>query len=81
MFIICYLLHAILSKVKIFKRKTVFEKKYLAYIIVATVMVLNFLINDTMMIPLVIVTVVFALSILISTYREHRWVQQVLKLF
>jgi len=47
-----------------------FEKKYLAYIIVAIVMVLNFLINDNMMIPLVIVAVVFALSILISIYGE-----------
>lgn len=58
-----------------------FEKKYLAYAIVAIIMVLNFLINDNMLIPLVIVTVMLALSILISTYREHRWVKQVLKLF
>ena len=58
-----------------------FKKKYLAYIIVSTVIVLNFLIIDNMIIPLAIATVVFTLSILISTYREHRWVKQILKLF
>lgn len=58
-----------------------FEKKNLGYIVVTGIMIFNFLINDNIMIPLAMVTVVFAISILISTYREHRWVKQVLKLF
>lgn len=58
-----------------------FEKKNLGYIVVTGIMIFNFLLNDSIMIPLAMVTVVFAISILISTYREHKWVKQVLKLF
>jgi len=58
-----------------------FEKKNLGYIVVTGIMVFNFFLNDSIMIPLAMVTVVFVISILISTYREHRWVKQVLKLF
>ncbi|HIQ28868.1 MAG TPA: hypothetical protein EYH42_10310 [Sulfurovum sp.] len=58
-----------------------FQKQYLAYMIVFMVIALNILIYDNMMIPLAIVAVVFTLTILTGIYREHRWTKQVLELF
>ena len=58
-----------------------FEKKFLAYIIVATVIVLNFLILDNMMISLSIATILFLFIALISNYRKSIWVKHILELF
>jgi len=56
-------------------------KSFLAYIMVFTIMILNFLLLDNMMIPLAIGVALLGFSLLIHYYKNSTWVKQILKLF
>lgn len=57
------------------------KKSYLAYILVGLILFLNFGLTDDILIPLIFITIIFALIFTIHTYEKHSFVKRILNLF